>query len=116
VVINIGSGSLVVMRPGGGIDALDASTGKLRWTSAEADRPLLAEGGRLIIPIGPPSRQEMFRFTRRGDTFKRDVLPEMRRAASANCTVVCSAVLQYARRKDDAAALFQRNSARHPAS
>src|SRR5690348_16302101 len=51
VVIDIGSGSLVVMRPGGGIDALDASTGKLRWTSAEADRPLLAEGGRLLAQV-----------------------------------------------------------------
>ena len=51
VVIDIGSGSLVVMRPGGGIDALDASTGKLRWTSAEADRPLLAEGSRLLAQV-----------------------------------------------------------------
>jgi len=26
----------------------------------------LADGGRLIIPIGPPSHQQMFRITRRG--------------------------------------------------
>jgi protein-L-isoaspartate(D-aspartate) O-methyltransferase len=34
----------------------------------------LGAGGRLIIPIGPPSRQEMFRFTRRGDAFDREDL------------------------------------------
>jgi len=27
----------------------------------------LAEGGRLLIPIGPPAHQQMTRFTRRGD-------------------------------------------------
>ena len=47
----IDSGSVVVMRPGGGIDALDASTGNLRWTSDEADRPLLAEGDRLLAQV-----------------------------------------------------------------
>lgn len=34
----------------------------------------LAEGGRLVIPIGPPSHQQMIRFTRRGDAFERDEL------------------------------------------
>jgi protein-L-isoaspartate(D-aspartate) O-methyltransferase len=34
----------------------------------------LADGGRLLIPIGPPSHQQMFRITRRGDTFERDNL------------------------------------------
>lgn len=34
----------------------------------------LAEGGRLIIPIGPQSRQQMFRFTRRGGTLERQEL------------------------------------------
>ena len=34
----------------------------------------LADGGRLIIPIGPPSRQQMFRFTRHGNAFNRDEL------------------------------------------
>ena len=27
----------------------------------------LTDGGRLVIPIGPPGHQQMFRFTRRGD-------------------------------------------------
>ena len=34
----------------------------------------LAEGGRLVIPIGPPAQQQMVRLTRRGDTFDRDYL------------------------------------------
>jgi protein-L-isoaspartate(D-aspartate) O-methyltransferase len=34
----------------------------------------LAEGGRLVIPIGPPSRQQMYRFIRRGPQFDRESL------------------------------------------
>ena len=34
----------------------------------------LAEGGRLVIPIGPPSHQQMYRFTRRGDEWYGDKL------------------------------------------
>jgi protein-L-isoaspartate(D-aspartate) O-methyltransferase len=34
----------------------------------------LADGGRLVIPIGPPSYQQMVRLTRRGDEFDRDDL------------------------------------------
>ncbi len=34
----------------------------------------LADGGRLIIPVGPSSHQEMYRFTRRGDAFEREDL------------------------------------------
>jgi protein-L-isoaspartate(D-aspartate) O-methyltransferase len=34
----------------------------------------LAEGGRLVIPIGPPAYQQMLRLTRRGDHFDRDDL------------------------------------------
>jgi protein-L-isoaspartate(D-aspartate) O-methyltransferase len=34
----------------------------------------LADGGRLLIPIGPPSHQQMFRITRQGATFERDNL------------------------------------------
>ena len=34
----------------------------------------LADGGRLVIPIGPPAYQEMVRLTRRGDHFDRDNL------------------------------------------
>jgi protein-L-isoaspartate(D-aspartate) O-methyltransferase len=34
----------------------------------------LADGGRLVIPIGPPSYQQMVRLTRRGERFDRDNL------------------------------------------
>jgi protein-L-isoaspartate(D-aspartate) O-methyltransferase len=34
----------------------------------------LADGGRLVIPVGPPAGQQMFRFTRRGDRFLRQGL------------------------------------------
>jgi protein-L-isoaspartate(D-aspartate) O-methyltransferase len=34
----------------------------------------LADGGRLIIPVGPPSHQQMLRLTRRGERFERDNL------------------------------------------
>jgi protein-L-isoaspartate(D-aspartate) O-methyltransferase len=34
----------------------------------------LADGGRLVIPIGPPAYQQMVRLTRRGDEFDRDHL------------------------------------------
>jgi protein-L-isoaspartate(D-aspartate) O-methyltransferase len=34
----------------------------------------LTEGGRLVIPIGPTSRQEMYRFTRRGKKFEQESL------------------------------------------
>jgi protein-L-isoaspartate(D-aspartate) O-methyltransferase len=34
----------------------------------------LVDGGRLIMPVGPPSHQQMIRLTRRGDTFERDNL------------------------------------------
>ena len=34
----------------------------------------LADGGRLVIPIGPPSHQQMYRFTRKGDEWYGDKL------------------------------------------
>ena len=34
----------------------------------------LAEGGRLIVPVGPEGRQEFLRLTRRGDQFLRERL------------------------------------------
>jgi protein-L-isoaspartate(D-aspartate) O-methyltransferase len=43
-------------------------------TIPDAYKAQLAEGGRLIIPVGPTSRQEMIRLTRRGDTYIREEL------------------------------------------
>jgi protein-L-isoaspartate(D-aspartate) O-methyltransferase len=40
----------------------------------EAYQEQLAGGGRLVIPIGPPSHQQMIRLTRRGDDFIREEL------------------------------------------
>jgi protein-L-isoaspartate(D-aspartate) O-methyltransferase len=40
----------------------------------DAYQQQLAENGRLIIPVGPTSHQQMFRFTRRGETWDRDNL------------------------------------------
>jgi protein-L-isoaspartate(D-aspartate) O-methyltransferase len=40
----------------------------------DAYQEQLADGGRLVIPLGPPARQHMFRFTRRGDVFEREGL------------------------------------------
>jgi protein-L-isoaspartate(D-aspartate) O-methyltransferase len=40
----------------------------------EAYQQQLADGGRLVIPVGPPASQQMFRITRRGDDFVRDSL------------------------------------------
>ncbi|MCC7474478.1 MAG: protein-L-isoaspartate(D-aspartate) O-methyltransferase [Pirellulales bacterium] len=34
----------------------------------------LAVGGRLIIPVGPPSQQQMYRVTRQGEHFERESL------------------------------------------
>lgn len=40
----------------------------------DAYQEQLAEGGRLVIPIGPPAYQQMIRLTRRGEQFERDSL------------------------------------------
>ncbi|HEY4233893.1 MAG TPA: protein-L-isoaspartate O-methyltransferase, partial [Lacipirellulaceae bacterium] len=34
----------------------------------------LADGGRLVIPIGPSGHQQMYRFTRKGDQWYGDKL------------------------------------------
>ncbi len=34
----------------------------------------LAEGGRLVIPVGPSGQQDLVRFTRRGDDYQRELL------------------------------------------
>ena len=40
----------------------------------DAFQEQLAEGGRLIIPIGPLAHQQMIRLTRRGNEFIREDL------------------------------------------
>lgn len=43
-------------------------------TLPEAYKDQLAEGGRLVIPVGPSSHQQMLRLTRRGNNFDREDL------------------------------------------
>jgi protein-L-isoaspartate(D-aspartate) O-methyltransferase len=40
----------------------------------DAYQQQLADGGRIVIPIGPPAYQQMVRLTRHGDHFNRDDL------------------------------------------
>ncbi len=40
----------------------------------DAYQAQLADGGRLIMPVGPPSHQQMIRLARRGDAFERNNL------------------------------------------
>jgi len=37
----------------------------------------LAEGGRMVIPVGPSRNQELLLLTRRGDTFEREVIEQV---------------------------------------
>ena len=48
IVVAPSMGSVFVARPGGGIEALDSTSGQPLWSSDEAARPLLAHGGRLL--------------------------------------------------------------------
>jgi protein-L-isoaspartate(D-aspartate) O-methyltransferase len=53
-------------------DAIICTAGAETLPSAYQEQ--LAEGGRLLIPVGHHSRQQMIRITRRGDTFSREDL------------------------------------------
>jgi protein-L-isoaspartate(D-aspartate) O-methyltransferase len=53
-------------------DAILVTAGAATLPHAFQDQ--LADGGRLVIPIGPPAYQEMVRLTRRGDSFDREDL------------------------------------------
>ena len=48
VVADPSSSSIYVARTGGGIEALDLGSGKVRWSREDAARPLLARGGLLV--------------------------------------------------------------------
>jgi hypothetical protein len=48
VVIDVDGGTVYVMSPQGGIDALDLDTGNVIWKSSAAAKPLLVKGGTLV--------------------------------------------------------------------
>ena len=48
VVVDTAQGSVYIMSPKDGIDAVDIATGETRWNSKEAAKPLLVSGNRLV--------------------------------------------------------------------
>lgn len=71
VIVHLYDGSLgyVLESP---YDAIVCTAGAEDLPTALQDQ--LADGGRLVIPIGPQGRQQMFRLTRRGDDWHVDRL------------------------------------------
>ena len=58
VVVDPASQTAFVMRPEGGIDALDLASGKVRWKSRAAERPLMMVDGLLVAQAAPGERRE----------------------------------------------------------
>ncbi len=48
VILDPSSKSLVTMLPAGGIAAVDMATGHTKWSSSEADKPLIIKNGQLL--------------------------------------------------------------------
>ena len=69
--VHLDDGSLGLVREAP-FDAILCTAGAEYLPTAYQDQ--LADGGRLIIPIGPPGHQQMYRFTRRGDEWYGDRL------------------------------------------
>lgn len=51
----VGSDLAFAMNPAGGVEAIDLATGEIRWTSAEALRPLVLAGD-VLVAQGPADR------------------------------------------------------------
>jgi protein-L-isoaspartate(D-aspartate) O-methyltransferase len=66
VTVLVGDGTLGA--PGGPYDRILVTAGAPRVP--EALQNLLADGGRLVIPVGPPSLQYLTAIDRHGDTFE----------------------------------------------
>ena len=81
----LGLGERVHLRVGdGGYGWADGAPYDAILVAAAAERlppPLLAqlaEGGRLVIPLGGPGQQELTRVTRRGDEYRREAMGAVR--------------------------------------
>jgi protein-L-isoaspartate(D-aspartate) O-methyltransferase len=71
VCVHLDDGSLGLMQEAP-FDAIVCTAGAEYLPTAYQDQ--LTDGGRIVIPIGPPGHQEMYRFTRRGDDWYGDNL------------------------------------------
>jgi hypothetical protein len=58
VVVDPASRTAFVMNPEGGIDAVDVASGKVRWQSRAAARPLMMVDGLLLAQAQPGDRRE----------------------------------------------------------
>jgi hypothetical protein len=59
VVVDAAQGTAYVMSPKGGIDAIELSTGNVRWKSEAGARPLLVKGGALVAQANPGALGEL---------------------------------------------------------
>jgi protein-L-isoaspartate(D-aspartate) O-methyltransferase len=71
VRVHLDDGSLGLVRESP-FDAIVCTAGAKQLPTAYQDQ--LADGGRLVIPIGPPGRQQMYRLTRQSDDWHGDKL------------------------------------------
>jgi protein-L-isoaspartate(D-aspartate) O-methyltransferase len=71
VRVHLDDGSLGLVRESP-FDAIVCTAGAEQLPTAYQDQ--LADGGRLVIPIGPPGRQQMYRLTRQSDDWHGDKL------------------------------------------
>lgn len=71
VCVHLDDGSLGCVQASP-FDAIVCTAGAEKLPTALQDQ--LADGGRLVIPIGPPGHQQMVRLTRRGDEWFADRL------------------------------------------
>lgn len=59
VVVDTAAGTVFVMSPAGGIDAIDLATGTSRWRSGAAARPLVVSGDSLVAQANPGEGEQL---------------------------------------------------------
>src|SRR5688572_19700976 len=55
VVVEAGRATLYMMRPGGGVEAVDVTSGRVSWLTSEATQPLQLAGDVLVAVADRPS-------------------------------------------------------------